>query len=153
MSRSARTGLASGSGASVKRRWNATRDHTHLTQHAIRHLAERVAGHSVQSTNEQHPLLSSTLPSAERFQRVVAPAMWAGSTFAIRKQVSPKMCLDDYRKLSSFERAGQGTSSAIDHQLREHVDAARIEASSGWLGSIFIERRTSPIISDQNPPH
>ncbi|MBN4683849.1 Flp pilus assembly complex ATPase component TadA, partial [Pandoraea nosoerga] len=70
-----------------------------LTEHAIRHLAERVAGHSGQSVNEEHPLLSAALPTGERFQGVMPPATTAGGAFAIRKQVIKEMRLDDYRKL------------------------------------------------------
>ena len=101
-----------------------------LTESAIRHLAERVAGHSGQSVNEEHPLLSAALPTGERFQGVMPPATTSGGAFAIRKQVIKEMRLDDYRKLGSFERvlaAGEGGLSDTDRQLCEHLDAGRIE--------------------------
>ncbi|MGR9426200.1 P-type DNA transfer ATPase VirB11 [Rhizobium leguminosarum] len=101
-----------------------------LTEQAIRHLAERVAGHSGQSVNEEHPLLSAALPSGERFQGVIPPATTGGGGFAIRKQVIKEMRLDDYRKLGSFkqvETTGEGALSDIDRQLCEHLDAGRIE--------------------------
>lgn len=102
----------------------------HLTAHAIRHLAERIAGHTGQSVNEEHPLLSGTLPTGERFQAVLPPATAGGGAFAIRKQVIQEMRLDDYRRLGSFrkvETAGEGTLSATDRELCEHLDAGRIE--------------------------
>ncbi|AUD00140.1 P-type DNA transfer ATPase VirB11 (plasmid) [Bradyrhizobium sp. SK17] len=102
-----------------------------LTEHALRHLAERVAGHSGQSVNEEHPLLSAALPTGERFQGVMPPATTAGGAFAIRKQVIKEMRLDDYRKMGSFEKvttAGEGTLSETDRCLCEHLDAGRIEA-------------------------
>lgn len=101
-----------------------------LTEHAIRHLAERVAGHSGQSVNEEHPLLSAALPTGERFQGIMPPATAAGGAFAIRKQVIKEMRLDDYRALGSFTKvatAGEGALGEIDRQLCEHLDAGRIE--------------------------
>ena len=101
-----------------------------LTEHALRHLAERVAGHSGQSVNEEHPLLSAALPTGERFQGVMPPATTAGGAFAIRKQVIKEMRLHDYRKLGSFEKvttAGEGALSETDRRLCEHLDAGRIE--------------------------
>ena len=102
-----------------------------LTEHAIRHLAERVAGHSGQSVNEEHPLVSAALPTGERFQGVMPPATTAGGAFAIRKQVIKEMRLDDYRRLGSFDKvatAGEGELSDTDRQLCKHLDAGRIEA-------------------------
>jgi type IV secretion system protein VirB11 len=102
----------------------------HLTEQAIRHLAERVAGQSGQSVNEEHPLLSAALPSGERFQGVIPPATTAGGALAIRKQVIKEMRLDDYRRLGSFKRveaAGEGAFSEIDLALCDHLDAGRIE--------------------------
>lgn len=101
-----------------------------LTEQAIRHLAERVAGQSGQSINEEHPLLSAALPSGERFQGVIPPATTAGGAFAIRKQVIKEMRLDDYRRLGSFkqvEAAGEGGLSETDCALCGHLDVGRIE--------------------------
>ena len=101
-----------------------------LTDLAIRHLAERVAGYSGQSVNEEHPLLSAALPTGERFQGVMPPATTGGGAFAIRKQVIKEMRLDDYRRLGSFEQvavAQDGALSQTDRQLCEHLDAGRIE--------------------------
>ena len=101
-----------------------------LTEPALRHLAERVAGYSGQSVNEEHPLLSAALPTGERFQGVIPPATTAGGAFAIRKQVIKDMRLDDYRKLGAFEKieiAGEGALSPLDRALCEHLDNGRIE--------------------------
>jgi type IV secretion system protein VirB11 len=101
-----------------------------LTELAIRHLAERIAGHSGQSVNEEHPLLSAALPTGERFQGVMPPATTAGGAFAIRKQVIKEMRLDDYRRLGSFEKVAtvtEGELSDVDRQLCAHLDAGRIE--------------------------
>ena len=105
-------------------------DVTELTESAIRHLAERVAGYSGQSVNEEHPLLSAALPTGERFQGVMPPATTGGGAFAIRKQVIREMRLDDYRRLGSFDKvevAGAGALSDTDRQLCEHLEAGRLE--------------------------
>ena len=102
-----------------------------LTETAIRHLAERVAGFSGQSVNEEHPLLSAALPTGERFQGVMPPATTGGGAFAIRKQVIKEMRLDDYRRLGSFEKvevAQDGALSETDRELCAHLDAGRLEA-------------------------
>ena len=101
-----------------------------LTEAAIRHLTERIAGHSGQSVNEEQPLLSAALPTGERFQGVMPPATTGGGAFAIRKQVIKEMALDDYRKLGSFEKVettAEGALSDVDRRLCEHLDAGRIE--------------------------
>lgn len=101
-----------------------------LTEGAIRHLAERVAGHSGQSVNEEHPLLSAALPTGERFQGVLPPATTGGGAFAIRKQVIKEMNLSDYRRIGSFDKVvsvSEGTLSETDRRLCEYLDAGRIE--------------------------
>ena len=99
-----------------------------LTESAIRHLAERVAGHSGQSVNEEHPLLSAALPTGERFQGVMPPATTGGGAFAIRKQVIKEMRLDDYRKLGAFEKvtiADEGALSEVDCTLCAYLESGR----------------------------
>lgn len=101
-----------------------------LTETAIRHLAERVAGFSGQSINEEHPLLSAALPTGERFQGVMPPATSGGGAFSIRKQVIKDMRLADYRKLGSFDKVATATDGAlsdVDQALCAHLDAGRIE--------------------------
>lgn len=100
-----------------------------LSEHALRHLAERVAGFSRQSINEETPLLSAALPGGERFQAVLPPATPLGA-FSIRKQVIKEMTLDDYRKLGSFDNVKQASDSGLsdtDRRLCEYLDAGRIE--------------------------
>lgn len=102
-----------------------------LTVGALRHIAERVAGHTGQSINEEHPLLSAALPSGERFQGVLPPATTEGGAFAIRKQVIKEMRLEDYRRMGSFDRfkpSGAGELTDLDRELCELLEANQIEA-------------------------
>ena len=101
-----------------------------LNEWALRHLTERIASHSNQSVNEEHPLLSASLPTGERFQGVLPPATTNGGAFAIRKQVIKDMSLDDYRRMGSFRQvvSADGTGlSETDRALCESLDAGRIE--------------------------
>ncbi len=101
-----------------------------LTADALRHLSERVAGASGQSINELTPLLSAALPTGERYQGVIAPAVKTGGAFAIRKQVIKDMSLNDYRMMGSFSKihlANEGELSELDVELCELLDAGDIE--------------------------
>lgn len=98
---------------------------------ALRHIAERIAGHSGQSVNEEHPLLSAALPSGERFQGVLPPATTDGGAFAIRKQVIKEMRLEDYRRMGSFDRvrpSEEGDLTDLDRELCALLDRGEIEA-------------------------
>jgi type IV secretion system protein VirB11 len=102
-----------------------------LTHHALRHIAERIAGHSGQSINEEHPLLSAALPLGERFQGVLPPATTEGGAFAIRKQVIKDMRLEDYRRMGSFDRvraSGETDLTDLDWELCALLDANEVEA-------------------------
>ncbi len=119
-----------------------------LTEDAIRHLTERVAGQSGQSVNEEHPLLSAALPTGERFQGVLPPATTGGGAFAIRKQVIRDMHLDDYRRLGAFARVATlpgGALSDTDRQLCEHLHNGLISAATETSDFDIRELRRQPM--------
>ena len=96
---------------------------------AIRNMAERVAGWSDQSVNEETPLLSAALPTGERFQAVLPPAAPNGGAIAIRKQVVKDLTLDDYAKLGAFDRvrvSQVGALSDTDQELNRRLLAGDI---------------------------
>jgi type IV secretion system protein VirB11 len=86
---------------------------------AIRNMAERVAGWSDQSVNEETPLLSAALPTGERFQAVLPPAAPNGGAIAIRKQVVKDLTLDDYDRLGAFDRVRVSQVGALSDTDRE----------------------------------
>ena len=101
-----------------------------LTAPAIRHLCERVAAVTHQAVNEEHPLLSASLPTGERFQGVLPPASPHGGGFAIRKQVVQKLRLSDYVAMGAFKRAAiviDDELSQTDRALCELLDARKID--------------------------
>lgn len=101
-----------------------------VTAHWVRHVTERVAAHTNQSVNEEHPLLSASLPNGERFQAVLPPATDSGGAIAIRKQVLADFSLNDYRKRGAFDSTATHDLHAmtdIDRELCSHLDAGEIE--------------------------
>ncbi len=86
----------------------------------IRTLSERVAGSTNQVVNDEHPILSASLPTGERFQCVLPPAAPAGGAISIRKQVIHDIGLDVYQLRGAFEytRVGRQLSlSAAEEEL------------------------------------
>lgn len=86
----------------------------------IRTLSERVAGSTNQVVNDEHPILSASLPSGERFQCVLPPAAPEGGAISIRKQVIQDIGLDVYQQRGAFEdtRVGRQLSlSAAEEEL------------------------------------
>ncbi len=117
-----------------------------LTLDAIRNLAERVAGFSDQSVNEETPLLSAALPSGERFQAVLPPAAPNGGAIAIRKQVVKDLTLGDYRRMGAFDGvriSGTDTLSETDRELGRLLAAGAIES----FLLLAVEARVSMLIS------
>ena len=86
----------------------------------IRTLSERVAGSTNQVVNDEHPILSASLPSGERFQCVLPPAAPEGGALSIRKQVIHDIGLDVYQRRGAFEHTRVGRQlplSAAEEEL------------------------------------
>lgn len=86
----------------------------------IRTLSERVAGSTNQVVNDEHPILSASLPTGERFQCVLPPAAPDGGAISIRKQVIHDIGLDIYKDRGAFEETKVGrqlTLSAAEEEL------------------------------------
>ena len=91
-----------------------------LDEGAVRFLAERVASFSDQAVSAEHPLLSAALPSGERFQAVLPPAVPGGGAFAIRKQVVKDLSLDDFERMGVFKEMAvseEGAFTPLDAEL------------------------------------
>jgi type IV secretion system protein VirB11 len=71
---------------------------TQFSPNGSRTLSERVAGSTNQVVNEEHPILSASLPTGERFQCVLPPAAPDGGAISIRKQVIHDIGLDVYEE-------------------------------------------------------
>ncbi|WP_026617161.1 P-type DNA transfer ATPase VirB11 [Ensifer aridi] len=91
-----------------------------FTAEWIRTLSERVAGSTNQVVNDEHPILSASLPSGERFQCVLPPAAPDGGAISIRKQVIHDIGLDVYERRGAFDNTRVGrqlTLSPAEEEL------------------------------------
>lgn len=91
-----------------------------LSAEWIRTLSERVAGSTNQVVNDEHPILSASLPSGERFQCVLPPAASDGGAISIRKQVIHDIGLDVYERRGAFDKTRVGrqlTLSPAEEEL------------------------------------
>ena len=69
----------------------------------LRGMASLIAQSTEQMIDEEHPLLSGTLPNGYRVQIVIPPACEAGQiAYSIRKPSPLKWTLDDYEKMNCF---------------------------------------------------
>lgn len=122
-----------------------------FTAEWIRTLSERVAGSTNQVVNDEHPILSASLPSGERFQCVLPPAAPAGGAISIRKQVIHDIGLDIYQQRGAFDdtRVGRQLSlSAAEEELaammQDDVNAMEFLRSAARLRvSIVVSGGTS----------
>lgn len=79
-----------------------------LDEAVLMRLAMQVAALSHQGVSREHPLLSAVLPDGARIQVVAPPATRGQLALAIRKQVAPKLALQDYVNANAFADATDG---------------------------------------------
>jgi type IV secretion system protein VirB11 len=103
-----------------------------LTLERCLSLATAVATYSDQQINQEHPLLSATLPSGERVQFVIPPAVTRGTvSLTVRKPAQLIRRLDDFEREGLFERTARnavGDTSepmAFEQELMSLRDAGR----------------------------
>jgi type IV secretion system protein VirB11 len=92
-------------------------------------LATAAATYCDQQINQQHPLLSATLPTGERIQFAIPPAVPRDTvSITVRQPARAIKLLDDFEREGLFDRiAGSGQSasemSAAEHELMALKDA------------------------------
>jgi type IV secretion system protein VirB11 len=92
--------------------WHAV-DAPDLTRERCLSLATAVATYSDQQINQEHPLLSATLPSGERVQFVIPPAVTRGTvSLTIRKPAQLIRRLDDFEREGLFQRTARVADGA-----------------------------------------
>jgi type IV secretion system protein VirB11 len=67
-----------------------------LSEPALDRLARQLAALSHQGVSREHPLLSAILPDGSRIQVIAPPATRDSLALAIRRQIAPSLCLEDY---------------------------------------------------------
>jgi type IV secretion system protein VirB11 len=91
------------------RGWS-TVDAPELTQERCTSLATAVATFSDQQINQERPLLAATLPTGERIQFVIPPAVTRGTvSITVRKPSDLVRRLDDFEREGLFERTATVT--------------------------------------------
>lgn len=86
----------------------------HLSQERCLSLATAVATYCDQQINQERPLLSATLPSGERIQFVIPPAVTRGTvSITVRKPSEVIKRLDDFERDGLFRRIGE--KAAMSH--------------------------------------
>jgi type IV secretion system protein VirB11 len=101
-----------------------------MTHERCMSLATAVATYCDQQVNQERPLLSATLPSNERLQIAIPPAVLRGTTsITLRKPPMAIKGLDEFEREGLFERAattkGEDTGSAQLEQELLHLKEQR----------------------------
>ena len=103
-----------------------------MTQERCLSLATAVATYCDQQVNQERPLLSATLPSGERIQFVIPPAVPRGTvSITVRKPSHLIKRLDDFEREGLFERTATVTRTPNAELLpfeRELVELKKADA-------------------------
>lgn len=116
-----------------------------LDERTLERLARQIAALSHQGVSREHPLLSATLPDGARVQIIAPPATRGPLALAIRKHVSPDLCLRDYVRLGAFaetSRAG-AREGTVGEQIRAAFDAGDL---AGML-ALAVKARRNILVS------
>lgn len=113
-------------------------------------LATAVATYCDQQINQERPLLSATLPSGERIQFVIPPAVPRGTvSITVRKPSSLIRRLDDFEREGLFERTAAVTRSPSADPLpfeRELVALKRAGRYAEFL-RLAVRRHQTIVVS------
>lgn len=118
-----------------------------FTAEWIRTLSERVAGSTNQVVNDEHPILSASLPSGERFQCVLPPAAPDGGAISIRKQVIHDLSLDVYNSRGAFEDTRVGRQLVLSPAEEELAGMMREEVDAMAFLRTAVRSRVSIVVS------
>jgi type IV secretion system protein VirB11 len=104
-----------------------------LTLERCLSLANAVATYSDQQINQERPLLSATLPSGERVQFVIPPAVTRGTvSITVRKPSQAIKRLDDFEREGLFERTAMVGSTPSSDLLRFEAELVALEKAGRY---------------------
>lgn len=129
--------------------WHATAA-PEMTLERCLSLATAVATFCDQQINQERPLLSASLPSGERVQFAIPPAVARGTvSITVRKPSVVVMGLADFERDGLFERTGsaadQDTSDVLSHE-RELLDLKKERRYADFLG-LAVRRHQTIVVS------
>lgn len=119
-----------------------------MTQERCLSLATAVATYCDQQINQERPLLSATLPSGERIQFVIPPAVTRGTvSITVRKPSSVIKRLADFEREGLFERtAASDRGTDIEPHERELVDLRTQQRYADFL-RLAVRRHQTIVVS------
>jgi type IV secretion system protein VirB11 len=119
-----------------------------LTLERCLSLATAVATFSDQQVNQQRPLLAATLPSGERIQIVIPPAVTRGTvSLTIRKPSSVIKRIDDFQREGLFERtSGEKRAGELLPFQEELIDLKQRRRFADFL-QLAVERHQTIVVS------
>ena len=100
-----------------------------LTYEHLRTFATLIANSTQQTIHEGAPLVSASLPTGERVQAIIPPAVQAGTvSLTIRKPSKLRFDLHDYEKAGAFEKVlvGEDPARPLEDRLSALLAAHRI---------------------------
>ena len=104
-----------------------------MTQERCLSLATAVATYCDQQINQERPLLSATLPSGERIQLVIPPAVPRGTvSITVRKPSQLIKRLDDFEREGLIERTATVTHSPSSELLPFEQDLVALKAAGRY---------------------
>ncbi len=121
-----------------------------MTQERCLSLATAVATYCDQQINQERPLLSATLPSGERIQFVIPPAVPRGTvSITVRKPSHLVKRLDDFEREGLFERTAivaRTPEAALLPFERELVDLKQAGRHAEFL-RLAVRRHQTIVVS------
>lgn len=100
-----------------------------LTYDHCRTLAKLIANSTQQSISEAHPICSASLPTGERVQAVIPPAVPSGTvSLTIRKPSRVRLTLEDYERNGAFGDVSTGIDEMpVERDLSKLLDERQIK--------------------------
>jgi type IV secretion system protein VirB11 len=106
-------------------------DMPELSFEHLRMLAKLIATSTQQTISESAPVVSAALPSGERVQAIIPPAVPSGTvSLTIRKPSLLRLTLADYEASGAFDGIAQGQDgdTSLERELHDHLTGGRIRA-------------------------
>jgi type IV secretion system protein VirB11 len=121
-----------------------------LTLERCLSLATAVATFSDQHVNQERPLLAATLPSGERIQIVIPPAVTRGTvSVTVRKPSAVVRRLDDFEHEGAFERMAIVTNAASSDLLPFEQELAALKTARRYADflRLAVRRHQTIVVS------
>jgi type IV secretion system protein VirB11 len=113
-----------------------------MTQERCLSLATAVATYCDQQVNQERPLLSATLPSGERIQFVIPPAVTRGTvSITVRKPSHVIKRLDDFERDGVFQRTATVTRTAASDLLPFEQELVSLKAAGRYAEFLRVAMR------------